>query len=146
MNERYLFKAKRINWKELPKEEWWVVGYYFCMWHLDKRTHIHHFIIPLDMDLSKGRKIEEIQVEIDKSTLCACTGLYDKEKRLIWENDVVSVTRENGMVEYAVVEYHTSSTMSGFKMRPLRDWIFTSFNEVEVIGNIFDNPELLEVE
>lgn len=29
MEDRYLFKAKRIDWRELPKEKWWVEGYLF---------------------------------------------------------------------------------------------------------------------
>lgn len=26
MNREILFKAKRIDWRTLPKEEWWVKG------------------------------------------------------------------------------------------------------------------------
>lgn len=28
MTREILFKAKRKNWRELPKEEWWIEGYY----------------------------------------------------------------------------------------------------------------------
>ena len=27
MSREILFKAKRKNWKELPKEEWWIEGF-----------------------------------------------------------------------------------------------------------------------
>lgn len=46
-----------------------VVGYYFCMHHNDDRKHIHHFVIPLEADLSIGTPIEKIQVEIDPNTV-----------------------------------------------------------------------------
>lgn len=29
INDRYLFKAKKKNWQELPKDEQWVQGYLF---------------------------------------------------------------------------------------------------------------------
>ena len=28
MKDRYLFKAKQKNWRKLPKEQWWITGYY----------------------------------------------------------------------------------------------------------------------
>lgn len=89
MSDTYLMKAKRKNWEMMPLKEQWVVGFYFNMRHNDNCSHLHHFIIPLDKDLEKGRKIEEILVEVDPSTLCRSTGLCDKNMKLIWENDIV---------------------------------------------------------
>lgn len=82
MESRYLCRAKRNDNGE------WVEGFYFCMTHPDGR-HTHHFIIPLGTDLSLGTPIEKIQVEVDPSTLCWCTGLRDKNGKLIWENDIL---------------------------------------------------------
>ena len=42
----------------------WVEGFYFCLHHNDGRTHLHHLIIPLEADLSKGTPIDKIQVEV----------------------------------------------------------------------------------
>lgn len=71
MSDRHLYKAKRKDNGE------WVEGYYFCMGHNDGR-HVHHFIIPLNADLSKGRAIDDIQVEVDPSTICQCAGVKDR--------------------------------------------------------------------
>ena len=81
MENRHLSRGKRKDNGE------WVEGFYFCMTHPNGR-HTHHFIIPLGTDLSLGTPIEKIQVEVDPSTICRCTGLKDKNGKLIWENDV----------------------------------------------------------
>ena len=83
----------------------------------------------------------------DESTICQCTGLKDKNGKLIWENDIVRDAQGNF---YAVFYYNNYYRFSWicvksdvFLVGTLRNlWSFHSF-EVEVIGNIFDNPELL---
>lgn len=46
-----------------------VEGYYFCLHHNDGRKHLHHLIIPLEVDLSKGTPLDEIQVEIKPESI-----------------------------------------------------------------------------
>lgn len=41
-----------------------VEGYYFCLHHNDGRTHLHHLIIPLEADLSRGKPLDQIQAEV----------------------------------------------------------------------------------
>ena len=76
MNDRYLYRAKRKNWRELPKEIWWVEGYYA---HIEAQDR--------DVILVDSGGI--LFVDIDASTICQCTGLKDKNCKMIWENDVV---------------------------------------------------------
>lgn len=137
MESRYLCRGKRIDNGE------WVEGFYFCMIHPDGR-HTHHFIIPLGTDLSLGTPIEKIQVEIDPSTICRCTGIEDKNGKLVFEHDIVWDSDERALYEIIWNQEDMCwnvKDVDGYK---------SNFEEcygesIEVESNIFDNPELLEV-
>ena len=140
MNNRYLYRAKRCDTGE------WVEGFYFCMEHTDCR-HTHHFIMPLGTDLSLGTPIEKIQVEVDSSTICQCTGLKDKNGKLIWENDILvgyidDIYPENPTYT-RVIWYKNgfyTKEKGSYDILPLDEFYEKHF---EVCGNIFDNPELM---
>lgn len=141
MENRFLCRAKRIDNRE------WVEGFYFCMTHPDGR-HTHHFIIPLGADLSRGTPIEKIQVEVDPFTICQCTRLKDKNGKLIWENDICRYYNSEdgdgiGIIKNGYVVWIKGTISKKEKMTPL--FYLQCHDEWEVIGNIFDNPELLEV-
>lgn len=131
----YTRKAKRIDNGE------WVKGFYFCMEHKDGR-HVHHFIIPLGADLSLGTPIEKIQVEIDPNTICDPTGLTDKNGNEIWENDIVkdNVVFGNVVWDSKYAQFMINDEFDG--NQDYSDW----WQEVEVIGNTFDNADLLKGE
>lgn len=90
METRHLFRGRRRDNGE------WVYGHCFAMVHFDRR-HAHHFIIPLGCDLSIGREIQDIQVEINPATLGQCTSLVaaksyrgeSEQDRLVWEGDII---------------------------------------------------------
>lgn len=134
MQDRYLFKAKRKDNGE------WVEGFYFCMTHTDGR-HTHHFIIPLGADLSLGTPVEKIQVEVDQSTICQCTGLKDKNGRVIWENDIVKINNSEVNTLITFRDFEIICTIPREKYYKHR---LEHTTEYEVVGNVFDNPELLE--
>ncbi|EGG83546.1 hypothetical protein HMPREF9477_00921 [Lachnospiraceae bacterium 2_1_46FAA] len=142
-----LFKAKRKNWKELPKEDWWVEGYYLNI------AEINHFICTGKIKLNGAIKgiIAPEMYAIDINTLCQYTGLTDKNGKRIWENDIcdrkekypeiVTYNKGDWQLDYSYVfgkEIHHDACNLGFYAYER--------NCVEVIGNIFDNPELSEVE
>ena len=130
-----LFKAKR---KDNGK---WVEGYYRripCMGMLE------HYIMP------RNPKNRMEQYAIDPETLCQYTGLKDKKGRKIWENDIVQAWSEGSnaigkvirRVDGLYIMYPAYQKKEFWGLYPNKNGKTT----VEVIGNIFDNAGLLEVE
>lgn len=128
MNDRYLFKAKRIDNGE------WIVGLPMQM------CGQLHIINPDD---------ENTAYPIDVDTVCQCTGLRDKFGKLIWENDICD--RKEKIPE--VVKYHEGDWTLDYSYASRNECGFNYCNLgfyvckrrcVKVVGNIFDNPELLE--
>lgn len=134
MNDRYLYRAKRKNWRELPKEMWWVEGYLYGIW---ERRYI---LWGMTNDVPN-------MVEVDPSTICQCTGLKDKNGKLIWENDVVKCKCGIAVVVWDKSEWRFKWVKDTIWRKDLHFWV-NDENEsgVEVIGSAIDNPELLEVE
>ena len=130
-----LFKAKREDNGE------WVEGYYRripCMGMLE------HYIMP------RNPKNRMEQYAIDPDTLCQYTGLTDKNGRKIWENDIVQAWSEGTnaigkvirRVDGLYIMYPAYQKKEFWGLYPNKNGKTT----VEVIGNIFDNAGLLEVE
>ena len=157
MEDRYLFKAKRLDNGE------WAQGYLYGIW---ERRYI---LWGMTNDVPN-------MIEVDPDTICQCTGLKDKNGKLIWENDIVDFLGHKGTINFECGGF-------GIGCQKNIDWeeiqanimrvtgcenilyacendnyislweIYWNFNDeddsvntVEVIGNIFDNPELLESE
>lgn len=130
MEDRYLFKAKKKNWQELPKDEQWVQGYYYQIWENG------YILWGMTNDVPN-------MIEVDVSTLCQCTGLKDKNGKLIWENDIVKINNSKVNVLITFRDFEIICTIPSEKYYKHRLEYDT---EYEVIGNIFDNAELLESE
>lgn len=133
MNDRYLFKAKRVDNGE------WVVGGLVRYGFNGKEKY---YIVP---DYAS----DLYAMEIDPSTICQCTN-RDKNGNLIWENDIVKDEQGNLYKAIWQSNYYQFSWICVksriFQIGAKWDlWRFKSY-EIEVVGNIFDNPELLESE
>lgn len=134
-----LFRAKRKNWRELPKEEWWVEGNLITNERQEGTAYIGYIF-----DVHNGM-IEDFDiVEVDPKTLCQFTGLKDKNGNRIWENDIVRI--ENSMDEgIGNIEFYGGMWyVDEEPSNSLYDIVEYDDGELEVIGNIFDTPELLK--
>ena len=121
---KILFKAKRLDNGK------WVEG---LLWKKKYKSNIMYISCFPDKD-----DHEEVYV-IDPKTLCQYTGLTDKNGNKIWENDIVDVQH------YATKAHKVKWEYGGFYVGI--NGLLCHYNIVcEVIGNIFDNPELLKGE
>ena len=138
MKDRCLFKAKTCNGE-------WVAGYYVKGLDMyDKEVHL--IFEPATIFYSSGET--DGWNEIDPSTVCQCTGLKDKNGELIWENDVVNCVDAEccGYIDW-------NESEAGFYFNVLledgrfeEEHVYDYQDCMEIVGNIFDNPELLESE
>lgn len=136
MEDRYLFKAKRIDNGE------WVIGFYA---YINKK----HYIYTGQLIHSGLYDIAE-RFEIDPSTICQCTGLKDKNGKLIWENDIMVAHLDDKYPEdetYQRILWHEGGFYTkengSEEINPIDEFDQEYF---DVCGNIFDNKELLESE
>ena len=151
MKDRYLFKAKRI------KDGQWVEGAFYIEPYTDCC-----YIIQWN---SSGLGFNEF-IKVDRETICQCTGKRDKHNNLIFENDLMDgfiypyLSGLDSEHDY-FAEVCWCDDITGFgicthkyknsDVRGSADGdvdLIEDFDSSkwEVIGNIFDNPELLESE
>lgn len=119
-----IFKAKRKDNGEWTEGDVIHEPYGACIQYCDNKKRTKVVVIP--------------------DTICQYTGLTDKNGNKIWENDIL----ECGM-RLRVSWHHFKASWVLSK----KGWMYNRFfgesvepEDIEVIGNIFDNPELLEVE
>lgn len=129
MNREIIFKAKRKDNGE------WVEG---------DLLHTRHADVVLISDF------KDQLFRCDGNTLCQYTGLTDKNGQKIWENDIVSAWSEGKNAIGKVIRradglyimYPAYQNKEFWGLCPKKNGKTT----VEVIGNVFDNADLLEVE
>lgn len=139
-NREILFRGKRIDNGE------WVEGYYCIkkIVHRDgRKTKVEAVCIIIANMTEKGYMCSEVNSE----TVGRYTGLTDKNSRKIFEGDIVKVSdsdRDDEVFDTGDISFKNGAWyLCGEILYWLDDVI--SF-EFEVIGNLFDNPEMIAKE
>ncbi|MGE9941088.1 YopX family protein [Bariatricus sp. SGI.161] len=133
MNDRYLYRAKHVHaFDANKKHDGWVYGYLSC------ENYIY------------SPELEEEKL-IDPNTICQCTGLKDKNGKLIWENDIVRYTdgiTGKQKTDRIIWNQHYAGFARMHKSKMGLQYLYINGSmaiDFEVIGNAIDNPKLLEV-
>lgn len=129
MKREFIFRAKRVDNGQ------WVYGDLIA-----NAATTFTYIIP-DVGLKVDDQERGERIKILPETISQFTGLFDKKGNKIYENDIVKHDKGDvWAVEYFYFENNGYASM-GFQCFVKSEW-----DKIEVIGNFFDNPELLTVE
>lgn len=147
MNDRYLFRGKSIH----PPFDWIQGGY-------AELEGVPCIVLPHLEYQSACQREEPVYIAVDPDTVSQCTGLRDKNGALVFEGDVIT-TRDATIAVIKIGEYRPEffANFCGLKNNmcelfgPYAEFldgeeclIFTN-SAGEVIGNRWDDPELLDV-
>lgn len=121
---KILFKAKRIDNGE------WVFGYV-----------VDDYLGQSDRVYIVGRSTVTAQVKPE--TISQYTGLKDKNGKMIFENDIMNKYKINQVVEFSTNLIANCGCCYQVYAYGYDFSDIGSVEELEIIGNRFDNPELL---
>lgn len=128
----YKFRGKRIDNGK------WTYGFYY---KYEVPGEIHHYMYRNAMD----------DCSVDPETVGQYAGIRDRNGNEVYEGDILRVPDLYETPENTVTTYHSelvgfnrcAFTLGGQPLPLTEDADYVS-DECEVIGNIYDNPDLLE--
>ena len=87
-------------------------------------------------------------IPLEDLIFCSCTGRKDRNGKDIYENDIVEFTHSTNIKCRGVIKFLKEDAMFAVVYKNPRsnkeDWDFMSKFTLNVIGNIYTTPELLE--
>lgn len=135
MNRDILFRAKL---KDDYSNKGWQYGLVYCTWF--SGNIFKYWLKPI-----KKKNLTTFDtVCVDPETICEYTGLTDKNGTKIFEGDIV---RYGDSIHKVVFEQRNGTAYFGLFWSPKETVPFGKYQDlrhIEVIGNIYDNPELLK--
>lgn len=167
--DRHICRAKVICSDKWVSNKW-VYGYYVCV--PNERNHnTLHLIISQDCFCYSYNEFLRTNIyEVEPNTVCQCIGWKDSNNTLIFENDIVGFGSPGSYRHKELVWFCkemnmlTSVPLDGIEFNGYDYWNskypnveystlclmlkdpYGDFSEIKVLGNIIDNPELLEDE
>lgn len=117
-------------WDKDDKKMWKVVGFSEPIWGDCEETHV----TICDFDKSPLNKETDVRASFNYE-LMQFTGLIDRNGKEIYEGDIVDYG-----ADYSVVRYQDGCFWSRLGQYQLYNH---NKNDIEVIGNIYENSDLL---
>ena len=137
-----LFRGKRTDNGE------WFYGYYTnARYYLDKKEM--HIIFEQDVEVYPHSEFAGGE-EVIPETVGQYTGLTDKNGRKIFEGDVIEFADffdseiHRGVAYWCDFAFWLDCTETEGDDEGIYSLAYISSNALEVIGNIYDNPELMK--
>lgn len=153
MDNEILVKAKPKNWKELPKEQWWIYGSH-CKRKTGRYTDIGFEEEDKDCIIKEFSDGGIAFCDVDPETICRCTGKEYMNREVAYEGDIFEIQSIGLRMVLKYGTYQTYCPEDEFYAVSFGFYAETGYQQMPIgnlkdyalkIGNIFDNPELLEV-
>jgi uncharacterized phage protein (TIGR01671 family) len=117
-------------------------------WRYGHLAHINGSNFIIDSGATMGYDGMDEYEEIERKTVGQYTGLKDKNGKPIFEGDI-AVVKQLNLTDHITIGYENGAFLAvprnGFIYeRTLWDYWYNDW-DIEIVGNIYDDPELLEV-
>ena len=136
MKDNYIFRAKRQDNKE------WIVGHYV---HITVDNNTEYDGIYTGRGMMRQDELCTYWCVVDPETVSLCSGLRDSNGEMIFEGDIMFLPAygDNYIGKVTIVDGNFGVVYSSHYAAPFLDYAISHYGAVK-IGNIYDNPELLD--